>query len=174
MLSKMKKNLTNFGRCIKQKLAKTHNHTCLQSQHFIRRIKIIWRGIKSFAIFASMLVTGISSWKLKELNWCYIHSSDLQRLFKKFQAPPRKRNHSWIYFLGKTLSGLIKLEKLIQICFNFYAGEVRPIQKWKMCDKSKIWVEIRSFWTTLVTSSYYYLFWSMAQFLHLQHFNNYE
>ena len=41
----------------------------------------------------------------------------------------------------------MKLEKLIQISV-LIAVQVRPIQMWEVCDKSKILVRLWTFWTT--------------------------
>ena len=63
--------------------------------------------------------------------------NEIYELFKKFQASPRKKNHSWIFLLGQHLTISYKTTKtnsdfLLKGVYN----------------KSKIWVPFRTFWTT--------------------------
>ena len=58
---------------------------------------------------------------------------------------------------GNTLPILIKLEKLSQILV-LISMQMRPKQWWDVCDKSKIWVRIRTFWMTHYIYIYIYIY----------------
>ena len=48
-----------------------------------------------------------------------------------------------------TQSILIKLEKLTQISV-LISVLVKPSQRWEVCDKSEIWLRLKTFWMTLI------------------------
>ena len=71
-------------------------------------------------------------------------------LFKKVPSLTQKEEIKLNIFLcGNILPLFIKLEKLIQISV-LISVQVSSIQCWEVCDKSKILMKLRTFWTTLV------------------------
>ena len=81
----------------------------------------------------------------------YVTTWELQGLFKSSKPYPEIRVIAEHFCYGNELPLLIKLEKLIQISV-LISVQVRPIQKWEIYDKSKIWVRLRTFLTTLIYS----------------------
>ena len=67
-------------------------------------------------------------------------------LLKRSKPHPERRAIAKHFHCSNTLSLLIKLEKLMQISV-LISVQLRPIQRWEVCDKSKIWARLRTFWT---------------------------
>ena len=67
-----------------------------------------------------------------------IQKEELQS-FKRFWASFRKKS----YFCCGNAPALVQISVLISM-------QMRPIQRWEVCNKSKIWEWIKTFWMTLI------------------------
>ena len=73
----------------------------------------------------------------------------VQGSFKRSRLQTERRAIAEYFCCGNTLLLLVKLEKPIQIPV-LISVQLKSIQKWEVCDKSKICVRLIAFWMTLV------------------------
>ena len=75
---------------------------------------------------------------------------DIWGIFKKLWASLWKSNQSYVYLLWQHTNTFYKTRKTNSDIICLISVQLTLIQRWKMCDKSKIWVRFRTPWTTLV------------------------
>ena len=81
--------------------------------------------------------------------YIYIYRYTYKGCWKSSMPHPEQRAIAEYFYYGNTLLLLIKLEKLIQISV-LISVQVKPIQRWKVYNRPKIWGQLRSFWMTLI------------------------
>ena len=124
----------------------------------------IWENIETISGLFTLLVDykTISSsnkngvFQVLLCNWIGLVTLFINQLLymkewnlKYMQTDRQRRAIAEHFYCDNTQSFVVKLEKLIQISV-IISVPVRPIQRWEICDKSKIWVRLRTLWMTFV------------------------